>query len=200
MISGISGVDSSYYLRQLQQSQTSGLSTAQVFGAIDTNRDGSISKDELTTYQSNMATQFKSSVMGSQADSTSALLALLQSAGLATAGSSASTAATSNSTTSLNSNTTAAQLFSKIDTNGDGSISKVEFAKAGAAIHRHHHHGAQKTDSQNGQASPMNQLFSKIDTNGDGSVNNDELTTFLTNLGTMTNPATTTGKKLTATA
>ena len=126
MISGISGVDSSNYLQQLRQVQSSGLSASQLFSKIDTNGDGSISKDEFSTYKSSMAAQFESSILGSQTDSTSSLLALLQSAGLATAGSSASSTATSTSPSSLNGGITAAQLFDKIDTNGDGSISKDE--------------------------------------------------------------------------
>ncbi|MCX5816526.1 MAG: EF-hand domain-containing protein [Proteobacteria bacterium] len=146
-----------------------------------------------------MAKQFESSIMGSQTDSTSAFLALLQSAGLATAGSSTSTTAASNSTTSQKSSTTTDQLFSKIDTNGDGSINKDELAKAGAAIHRHHHHGAHKAGSKSGSASPLNQLFSNIDTNGDGSISKDEMITFFTNLGATTNSSTTVGNKLTAT-
>jgi hypothetical protein len=135
--------------------------------------------------------------MGSQSDSTSTLLALLQSAGLATAGSSGSTTAASNPATTLNTGTPAAQLFGKIDANGDGSISKDEFVKVGATIHRPHH-GAHKAGSLSGSSSPLDQLFGKIDTNGDGALTKDEVTTFLTNLGTMMD-ANTIGNKLTAT-
>ena len=205
MISGISGVDNSYYLqylqqlKQLQQSQSSGPPADKLFSKIDTNGDGSISKDEFSTFQSSMTKQSESSIMGSQADSTSAFLALLQSAGLAAADSSTSPTAASNATTSQKSSTKADQLFSKIDTNGDGTISKDEFAKAGAAIHRHRHHGAHKTGSLSSSASPRNQLFSKIDTDGDGSVSKDEMITFVTSLGKTANSNKTVGSKLTAT-
>jgi Ca2+-binding EF-hand superfamily protein len=137
--------------------------------------------------------------MGSQSDSTSAFLALLQSAGLATAESSTSTTAASKSTTSQKSSTTADQLFSKIDTNKDGSISKDEFAKAGASIHRDRHRAAHKAGPKSGSTSPVNKLFSNIDTSGDRYISKDEMITFFTNLGATTNSSTAVGSKLTTT-
>jgi Ca2+-binding EF-hand superfamily protein len=199
MIGGISGLDSLYNLQQLRQSQSGSISDAQLFSKIDANGDGSISKDEFSTFQSNMATQFKNSIMGSQTDSTSALLALLQSAGLAASGSSALSTAASDSTPSLKNSTTADQLFSKIDTNGDKSISKDEFAKAGLTIHHHQRRNAYKAGSQNGSPSHLDQLFTKIDTNGDGSISQDEITTFITNLGSIINSNTANRNKLTTT-
>jgi Ca2+-binding EF-hand superfamily protein len=192
MISGISGVGNSNYLQQMQQSQPAGLSAVQIFGKIDTNGDGSVSKDEFTAFQTNMPIQFQSAVMGSQVDSTSSLLALLQSAGQATT-------ETSNpvvSTATPGNGTIAAQLFGKIDTNGDGSISKDEWAKLGTTMHRSRHHGAHKAGPQKG--STLDQLFNSLDTNKDGSVSKDEMTTFLTNLGVITNGSKL-GNKLTAT-
>ena len=193
MISGISGVGNSNYLQQMQQSQPAGLSAVQIFGKIDTNGDGSVSKDEFTAFQTNMPIQFQSAVMGSQVDSTSSLLALLQSAGQATT-------ATTNPVVSAatpGNGTIAAQLFGKIDLNGDGSISKDEWAKLGTTMHRSRHHGAHnKAGPQKG--STLDQLFNSLDTNKDGSVSKDEMTTFLTNLGVITNGSTL-GNKLTAT-
>jgi Ca2+-binding EF-hand superfamily protein len=192
MISGISGVQNTYQLQQLMQPQSANLSAAQVFGKIDTNGDGSVSKDEFTAFQTNMPIQFQNAVMGSQADSTSSLLALLQSAGQVTTGTGASTV----STASQNGGTIAAQLFGKIDTNGDGSISKDEFAKLGTTFHRSRQHGAHKAGPH--KSSTLDQLFKSVDSDGDGSVSKDEMMTFLTNLGVTTNTGML-GKKLTAT-
>jgi Ca2+-binding EF-hand superfamily protein len=192
MISGISGVQNTYQLQQLMQPQSANLSAAQVFGKIDTNGDGSVSKDEFTAFQTNMPIQFQNAVMGSQVDSTSSLLALLQSAGQVTAGTGAPTV----STASPNGGTIAAQLFGKIDTNGDGSISKDEFAKLGTTFQRNRQHGTHKADRQIG--STLDQLFKSVDSNGDGSLTKDEMTTFLTNLGVTTNRSML-GRNLTAT-
>lgn len=53
------------------------------------------------------------------------------------------------------------QLFAKLDTDGDGSISKSEFENALADV------GVSTTDADS--------LFAKLDTNGDGSVSQSEL-------------------------
>ncbi len=177
MINGISGVENAYYVQQMLQPQSAGLSATQIFSRIDTNGDGSVSKDEFTAFQTNMPVQFQNAVMGSQVDSTSSLLALLQSSGQV--GGVSGTGATRNIAS------VAAQLFSKLDANRDGSISKEELAKLGTTFHRERNHGPHKAGSQNG--STLDQLFKSLDTNGDGSVSKDEMTTFLTNLGVVTN-------------
>ena len=101
---------------------------------------------------------------------------------------------------SKNGNISMDELFSKIDTNGDGSISKDELAKALTATHHHHHHHGKSSDatSQTNATSPLDQLFSKIDSNGgDGSISKDELSAFQSNLeaqltGSVTGASTTT--------
>ena len=55
-----------------------------------------------------------------------------------------------------------AKLFAKLDTNGDGSISKDEFSAA--------------TSKAGVDSSLSDAVFSKMDANGDGSVTQDELT------------------------
>jgi Ca2+-binding EF-hand superfamily protein len=192
MINGISGIRNSNYLQQLVQPQSAGLSASQIFGKIDTNGDGSVSKDEFSAFQTNMPIQFQNAVMGSEADSTSSLLALLQSAGQVTAGAGNPTVSTAGS----NGGAIAAQLFGKVDTNKDGFISKDEFAKLGTTFHRNRQSGTHKAGAQGG--STLNQLFSSVDANGDGSLTKDEMTTFLANLG-VTTKASMLGKKLTAT-
>jgi len=172
MISAVSGTNNyNYYLSQLRQSGSQGGTTSdKLFSKIDANGDGSISKDELSAFESSMQAQFQNSVTGSQQDSMS-LLALLQGASGAD-GSTSNTGATTAQSTSAN------DLFSKIDTNGDGSISKDELAKAMSGHHHHHHAESTDSSSQAQASSPLDQLFSKIDTNGDGSISKDELTTF----------------------
>jgi Ca2+-binding EF-hand superfamily protein len=127
MISGISGVSNYDYLWQLGQygSQSGKTSADKVFSKIDANGDGSISKDELSAFQSNMQTQFKTSVMGSQTDSTSLLNLLEAISQAATTNGTSGTTAGSASQSAVGSTDV---LFSKIDTNLDGSISKDELS------------------------------------------------------------------------
>jgi hypothetical protein len=62
----------------------------------------------------------------------------------------------------------ASQLFSLLDTNGDGSISKSEF---------------EGTLGQNGNTAAADSLFAKLDPNGDGSVDPSELASALQTKG-----------------
>jgi len=62
----------------------------------------------------------------------------------------------------------ASQLFSLLDTNGDGSISKSEF---------------EATLGQNGNTAAADSLFDKLDPNGDGSVDPGELASALQTKG-----------------
>jgi len=60
------------------------------------------------------------------------------------------------------------QLFSLLDTNGDGSISKSEFETA---------------FGQNGNTTQADQIFGQLDANGDGSITQSELTNALDGQG-----------------
>src|SRR4030081_524682 len=73
-------------------------------------------------------------------------------------------AAQSQTSASSGPSSLASQLFSLLDTNGDGSISKSEF---------------EATLGQNGNASAADSLFAKLDPNGDGAVDPDELASAL---------------------
>jgi len=65
------------------------------------------------------------------------------------------------------------QLFSKIDMNGDGSISESELETFAAGLN------SQSTSSaSNSDTSAIDQLFNAIDTNGDGSISKSELEAF----------------------
>jgi hypothetical protein len=73
-------------------------------------------------------------------------------------------AAQSQASAASGSSSLASQLFSLLDTNGDGSISKSEF---GATL------------GQNGNTAAADSLFAKLDPNGDGSVDPSELASAL---------------------
>jgi hypothetical protein len=64
----------------------------------------------------------------------------------------------------VNGNALSQQLFSMLDSNGDGQISQSEFDAA---------------FGQNGHTTQANNLFAQIDTNGDGSISAQELTNAL---------------------
>lgn len=100
---------------------TGSANVSKLFSKIDTDGDGSISKDEFLAFKQ-------------QIDTT--LSALLKTQEQAT-GSSAKDAA-GKASTSLDT------LFSKLDTNGDGSLSKSELQSV--MSHRHHHHAGTSTD------------------------------------------------------
>ena len=78
-------------------------------------------------------------------------------------------AAQSQTSAASGSSSLASQLFSLLDTNGDGSISKSEF---------------EATLGQNGNTAPADSLFAKLDPNGDGSVDPSELASALQPNGT----------------
>jgi hypothetical protein len=162
-ISGISGMDSYYYLSQLlrqssSSSSSSSSSLSDLFASIDTNGDGSISKSELATALDNQDGGLTNSVMGSQTDSAS-LVSLLQDA--------AQLDSATGTTASMD------QLFGKIDTNGDGSISKSELETFASTVETQSGSAASGSDT-----SAVDQLFNAIDTNGDGSISESELETF----------------------
>jgi EF-hand domain pair len=77
-------------------------------------------------------------------------------------------AAQSQTSTSSGSSSLVSQLFSLLDTNGDGSISKSEF---------------DTTLGQTRNTSPADSLFAKLDANGDDSVDPSELASALQTKG-----------------
>jgi len=168
-ISGISGMDSYYYLSQLmrQSSSSSSSSTTDLFNTIDTNGDDSISESELTSGLESSSGGLASSVLGSQTDSTS-LVSLLEDA--------AQLDAATGTTTSAD------ELFSKIS-DGGSSISESQFesyveslsGQSGSSTS-----GSSATSSSD--ASAIDQLFSAIDTNGDGSISESEFESYVESL------------------
>jgi hypothetical protein len=77
-------------------------------------------------------------------------------------------AAQSQTSAASGSSSLASQLFSLLDTNGDGSISKSEF---------------EATLGQNGKTAAADSVFAKLDANGDGSVDPSELASALQTKG-----------------
>ncbi len=122
MVGGISGAGTSAYLTQVRQmmansstvsggsdqiaatgyqsaSKTRVLSLDQAFGKMDTNGDGTISKEELKKAKTTMEGQITDALANFQSGSTASLMSLLQGSD---------------------------QVFSQMDANSDGAISKEE--------------------------------------------------------------------------
>jgi hypothetical protein len=93
-----------------------------LFSKIDSDGDGSISKDEFIAFKQQIDSTL-SSLLKTQEDA---------------------------SKTSASTSTSADTLFSKFDANGDGSLSKDELQSV--LSHRHHHHKLNASDQANAAA------------------------------------------------
>jgi len=167
-------------LMALQQLDSSGASTAtsassstsastlamsdpvqQLFSAMDTNGDGSISQSEMESYIEGVG--------GTQAQADSLYTAISQN------GSAAGTSTSGISESQLASAASPDQ--------------NAQAGQAGGAHHRHHHHRMQGGD-QNQADSVANSLLQALDTNDDGAVSESEFSNFVTaNGGTSTDAA-----------
>ena len=179
MMNGIGGTSSLDYYYQLQSTQqNNGASGDELFSAIDTNGDGTISKDELEKHRAERESELKSRMTNSQ-DALASLISLLN--GPVQTGVSNGTANSQDIISSLinrlessvptgNTGTAATdnqsgvskadEIFSKIDTDGDGSISKAEFEKFHAEKGKGHHHGPPPaSDSQTDMTSLLDSLL-----------------------------------------
>ena len=197
MISSISSTGgSSSYIAQMQ---------AKLFKAMDTSGDGKIDKSELTSaYESAGASSSNvdSIISGLDTDDDAAISQLEFESGL----SQLQQQMKANRTEEESSSDKDTEMFSKIDTNGDGTVSSDELATFKAQGPE----GGPTTEemlsqldtdgsgdvSQSEFTSGMEQMrqnrrteeesssdkdtemFSKIDTNGDGTVSSDELAAF----------------------
>lgn len=126
-------------------SSASSTNRAQAFlKKLDTNGDGSVSQDEFAAFQSNLASNMQAMMLKyqEQTQSTNGSAPATQSAG---------------------------DIFSKIDANGDGSISKDELTSFLSQ------NGS--TDSSDA-TDKANKLFAAIDTNGDGKIDQSESNAF----------------------
>ncbi len=139
MISVISSTNSYSNMWQVQQSSSSSSSssTENIFSKIDTDGDGSVSKEEFDAFQTEMQAQFKSSVTSSQYDttgttsSTEDIFSKIDTDGDGSVSKEEFDTFRSEMEAQKNgtvTGTTSAtdDLFSKIDADGDGSVSESE--------------------------------------------------------------------------
>jgi len=155
MVYGVNGASSSGYLLQLLQASKStgtskSTSTDNVFSLFNAKGDGSVSKGELSSALSSSSSA--SSILASDSDSTASFVSLLESIASGTSENSAGSPG----------RLLREAIFKKIDTNGDGNLSKMEFI--------------------NGKPSDMtvvraDEFYSKLDTNKDGSISQSEFIT-----------------------
>jgi Ca2+-binding EF-hand superfamily protein len=151
MINGIGGASCLDYLYQMQSTQQStGLSADELFSAIDTNGDGTINKDEFEKHRAQKAQGTMPSLMnllnGSvQLGKLEEIIKAVLSGGQA----------------SQDGGPSVDDILKKMDTDGDGKISKAEFIANGPR-------GAK----QGGPSAE--EIFNKIDTDGDGAITKEE--------------------------
>jgi hypothetical protein len=74
-------------------------------------------------------------------------------------------------------------MMKDIDTDGDGTISKSELAKANETEASK---SSNATSSANGEASSVDNLFKPLDADGDGAISKSELSSFMEKAGTPT--------------
>lgn len=177
----------------------------QIFGKIDTNRDGVISKDEFVKISSDTQEEVINTMAALQPDSTESLIDLLQSIGSATPQHETGETQSPDSWVDRIGTVQADQIFSKIDKDGDGKISRDEFVEARAYILEKMKNSVESvhlklielllnmfdklgstntgvkqnpgtTVAQSASTQPdRDRMFKKFDTNGDGEISKGEL-------------------------
>jgi Ca2+-binding EF-hand superfamily protein len=80
-------------------------------------------------------------------------------------------------------------IFSKLDTNQDGSISQSEYEAAVSKMRSHRPPPPPPLAQDNQVAMSIDDIFKTIDTNGDASISKDELASFLEQTSTNANAA-----------
>jgi Ca2+-binding EF-hand superfamily protein len=168
MVNGISGTDLLSYLLQTQKSgsQSSAQSADEVFNKIDTDGNGSISKEELEKDQQARKEEFQTYLTSSRTGMSLLLFNLLHGAGESDDdGIEAVIPTTGVKPPSIDPSLD--EIFSKMDTDGDGVINREEFTsfKPDRAVPEN-------------APPPPEEVFNEIDTDGDGSVSQEEFTNF----------------------
>jgi hypothetical protein len=107
-------------------SKTRELPLGQVFGKIDTNGDGVVSKEEFDQVKSTTDKEVAQALSSLKTGSTASFVSMLQGANQATTGASG-TAAQDDALSSD-------RLFGNIDADGDGVITRDEFQNLGSAL------------------------------------------------------------------
>ena len=158
-ISGISGINSYYYLWQSQQCGSS--SSANLSTLLNMLEEGGSTNGGVV--MSGTDGSLANSVMGSQTDTTS-LVSLLQDA--------AQLDAATGTTTSAD------ELFSKI-ADGGSSISESQFEAYVSSLDGQSGSTASSSSgTSSSDTSAIDQLFNAIDTSGDGSISKSEFESF----------------------
>ncbi len=155
MVYGVNGVSSSGYLLQLMQASNSSgasksTSTNNIFSLFDAKGNGSVNNSGPSSALSGSSSA--NSILASDSDSTASFVSFLESIA----------ASTSENSAGSPGRLLREAIFKKIDTDGDGALSKMEFI--------------------NGKPSDMtvaraDELYSKLDTNKDGSISQSEFIT-----------------------
>jgi Ca2+-binding EF-hand superfamily protein len=147
VISGISGMGTSFYLAQMRRAASNAVSTAgfsqsdvsksqsssksqvsmeEIFSKIDKDGDGAITKDEFDKAKSNIQEKMTDTAAGAQSSvSTSSLLSLLEASAKLDSKSMSDLGNVQSKIAGIVSD----QVFSKLDTNGDGVVSKDELTQ-----------------------------------------------------------------------
>ena len=155
MVGAISGAGSSAYLSQIRQMMTNSLSTGgsnqiistklqavsksrslsldDIFGKLDSDGDGVISKDEFAKAKSATAGKITEALTDFESNSTASLVSLLKTTGQVTGNTGSSGTGTPGNGGPVTGGTSTDQIFGRIDANSDGVISREEFETARSA-------------------------------------------------------------------
>lgn len=147
MISGIGGTGSAFYMAQMRKAASNEVSAAgfsqtgtsksqstaksqvsmeEIFSKIDTDGDGVISKNEFDNAKSDAQARITDTLANNQSSaSTSSLLSLLEASAKLNSNDASGPGSTQSQIAGIASN----QVFSKLDANGDGVVSKDELSQ-----------------------------------------------------------------------
>jgi Ca2+-binding EF-hand superfamily protein len=166
MISGISGTDILSYLPQMRQSQAQNRapSAEEIFSKIDTDGDGAVSKEEFKKDHQAREAEFQNYAANSQSGLSSFLFDFLYGLGESDSTDGATEDAVSAAVELETGAPSTEEIFSAMDTDGDGVVSEEEFVSF----------EPDGPEPPSGAPS-AEEMFSEIDTDGDGSISKDEL-------------------------
>jgi len=115
-------------------SKTRDVSLGEIFNKIDTDGDGVVSKEEFDRAKSETEVKKTEALTSLKTGSTASLVSLLESAGQSSAANGTGGTGSSGAATTQNKSLSSDQIFSKIDTNGDGVIGRDEFENLNSSL------------------------------------------------------------------